>query len=167
MELTHCNFLLQGPFLWALLIAKITPFKIHPLLVVKFWYHSLRDPLVIRCKIHLLRAGKNIICRAVASFFLLRGLTNVKIKEYLFSRSPINCCIRFVWKSNESLRYPCQIPPPPYQATKFTLVSDGWVLQIVSFNILNFWSKSWNIYRMKDTALLMVQLYQKTNFLTL
>ena len=163
MELTHCNFILQDPFFWALLIAKITPFKIYPLLAVKFWCHTLRYPRVIRCKIHLLRAGKNN--RTLASFFLLRGLTNVKIKEYLFSRSPLNCCIRFVWKSNESLRYPCEIPP--YQATKFTSVSDGWVLQIVSFNIHNFWSNYWNIYHMKDTALLMIQLYQKPNFLTL
>ena len=132
---------------------EIDSFKIHSLLVVKFSCHSLQYFLVISFKIHSLRADKNIIYRTVTSFFLLRSLTNLKIKEYLFSRSPINCCIHFVRKSNENLQYPCEIHP--HQAPKFALVSDGWVLQSVYFKVLNFWSKFRNIYRMKDATLYM------------
>ena len=79
------------------------------------------------------------------------GVDKSKIKEYLFSRSTLSCCIHFVWKWNENLRHPSEIHP--HLVTKFTLVSDGWVLLSGYFKLLNFWSKSWNIYRMKDTAL--------------
>ena len=63
VKLTHCNILLQHSFFWVLLIAKFTPFSCH----------SLQYPLVTRCEIHSLRAGKNVIYRTVASFFLLGG----------------------------------------------------------------------------------------------
>ena len=45
--------------------------------------------------------------------------------------------------TNENLRNPYEIHP--HQATKFTLVIDGWVRQRAYFNVLNFWSKPWNV----------------------
>ena len=95
--------------------------------------------LFTRHKIHSLRAGKNIIYRTVASFFPLKRLKNLKIKEYVFSRSPLNCCIRFVWKSNENSQYTCEIHP--HQATKFTLVSDFWVLRSPYVKVIIFLMK--------------------------
>ena len=61
-----------------------------------FACYSLQNSIVA---IHSLRAGKNIIYRAVALFFLLRGLTNLKIDKYLISTSPLNCCICHCMKS--------------------------------------------------------------------
>ena len=62
MKLTHCNFLLQHSFFWALLIVKFTPFKIYSLLVVEFSCHSLQYSFVKKNT-----AKSKIICNYVMS----------------------------------------------------------------------------------------------------